>query len=76
MINMRNFTEKEIERYYKYNVELVGEEDEGIASRCHQCGRQLSAVELPEGPEKKVACLDCREYFVRNFEELEEWGDI
>ena len=73
---MRSFSEEEIEKYYKYSIELVGGDEEDIAGKCHQCGRELKKVELPEGPEKKVVCLGCREHFVMGFEELEEWGDI
>ena len=51
---MRSFSEEEIEKYYKYSIELVGGDEEDIAGKCHQCGRELKKVELPEGPEKKL----------------------
>lgn len=72
---MRSFTEKEIEKYYAFAIDVVGDEKD-IAGRCTSCGRELYEVELPAGPEKKVTCLDCREYFESEFEVLEEIGDI
>lgn len=72
---MRTFTEEEIEKYYEYAIHLVGSEED-IEGRCNECGRYLNEVESPEGPEKKVVCLECREGFVEGFKILEEMGEI
>ncbi|UTH14976.1 hypothetical protein [Macrococcus equipercicus] len=72
---MRIFTEKEIEKYNAYAIDLVGG-DEDIKIRCHICGDKLSELNLPGGLEKKVVCLNCREHFVTLFEDLEEMGEI
>lgn len=69
------FTEEDVEKYYQHNVELVGSEED-IINRCHTCGRFLNEVELPKGLEKKVTCLDCRDYFMYSFAELEDMGEI
>lgn len=72
---MRTFTKDEIEKYYEYIVHLVGDE-ESIAGKCTTCGRELNAVDLPTGLEKKITCLDCREDFESSFKELEDFGEI
>lgn len=72
---MRVFSVEEIEKYYEYTIELIGNEED-IAGRCGVCGRELDKLELPKGPEKKVVCLKDRDYFVVSFEELEGWGDL
>ena len=59
---MNSFSEADIEKYLKYTDET--------------CGELLSEVELPEGPEKKVVCLKDRDYFVEEYEELQELGEI
>lgn len=72
---MRTFTEDEIEKWIDYTDKNVLPKEEFLG-KCHQCGRELKDVELPEGPEKKIVCLNCREHFVLGYEELKEWGDI
>ena len=72
---MREFSEDEVEKYYEYTIELVGNEED-IAGICGVCGRELDKVELPSGPEKKVVCLKDRDYFVESFEDLKKWGDL
>lgn len=58
-------------------MELVGAgNEEDIAGKCHQCGRELNEVELPEGLENKVVCLDFRDNFVESFDELVEWREL
>ena len=44
--------------------------------QCFICGRILTDVELPKGPEKRVTCLEDRDYFVELFEELIEMGEM
>lgn len=72
---MRVFTEKNIKDYMKYVDKNVIELDE-VLGRCFQCGEFLDEVELPEGPESKVVCLDNREDFVRDYEELIEMDEL
>lgn len=72
---MRVFTENEIEKYLEYmdkNVLPLSE----LEGRCHMCGRFLKDVKLPEGPERKVTCLECRDFFQESFEELIEMGEL
>ena len=40
------------------------------------CGRPLKEVDLPEGPERKVVCLKDRDFFVEQYEELLDMGEI
>lgn len=72
---MREFSEKDIEKYMNFVSENVLELDE-IRGRCFQCGELLSDLQLPEGPEKKVVCLRNREDFVEEFEGLVEFGEL
>lgn len=72
---MREFSEKEIKKYYQHIVELVGGEEE-LDGRCAICGEKLDNVELPSGPERKVTCLKDRDYFEESFDEAVEFGEI
>lgn len=72
---MRNFTELDVERWIKVTDENVLPKEDFLG-RCFACGKNLSEVELPDGPEKKVVCLNNRDYFVENFEEWEEEGQL
>jgi len=72
---MRTFSEKEIENYMKYVDENIIDLEE-IIGRCFMCGQKLDEVELPNGPEKKVTCKECRDFFVEQFEEAEEMGEF
>lgn len=74
-IKLREFTEEDIEKWIDYTDKNVLPKEEFLG-RCHQCGELLENLELPEGPEKKIVCLNNREHFVLDFEELEEWGEI
>lgn len=72
---MKSFSEADIEKYLKYTDENVIPLEE-VLGNCFTCGELLSEVELPEGPEKKVVCLKDRDYFVEEYEELQELGEI
>lgn len=72
---MKSFSEADIEKYLKYTDENVLSLEE-LLGNCFICGELLSEVELPEGPEKKVACLKDRDYFIELYEELQELGEI
>lgn len=72
---MRVFTEEEMEKYYRYLIEVVVNEDD-IKGRCAICGEKLDDVELPSGPERKVTCLKDRDYFEESFDEAVEFGEI
>lgn len=72
---MRNFSELEIEKWLDVMDENVLEREE-LLGRCFACGKELAVVELPDGPEKKVVCLNHRDHFVENFEEWEEEGQL
>lgn len=67
---MRHFSELDVERWIDVMDENVLPREE-LLGRCFSCGKDLSDLELPEGPEKKVVCSKDREYFVENFEEWE-----
>lgn len=72
---MRQFSEIEIEKWIDYTDENVLSKEE-FAGRCYVCGESLDTLELPEGPEKQIVCLEHREYFVGEFEELIEMGEL
>lgn len=72
---MKEFTTEEIEKYLKYTDENVIPVEE-VLGQCFICGENLNEVELPEGAEKKVVCLKDREFFVENFLELKELGEL
>jgi len=72
---MKRFSETDIDKYLKYTDENVIPLEE-VLGNCFTCGELLSGVELPEGPEKKVVCLKDRDYFVEQYEELQELGEI
>lgn len=60
----RKFTENEVEKYLNYvNDHLIDVNDDGIKGHCHCCGKILNEVTLPEGPEKRVVCLNCTDWF-------------
>lgn len=67
----KKFNENDIEKYIKFvdeNMIEIGE----IEGHCHSCGKLLDEIDLPEGPEKKVVCLNCLDWFIEQYEELEE----
>lgn len=69
--NTRKFNENDIEKYIKHvdeNLVEIGE----LEGHCHMCGKILDEIDLPEGSEKKVACLNCLYLFIEQYEELEE----
>ncbi|MEB5700416.1 hypothetical protein AST07_07480 [Staphylococcus saprophyticus] len=68
---MRKFDEYEIEKYIEYVDENLIEISE-VEGQCHICGKYLTEVELPEGPERKVVCLNNLEDFIENYKMLEE----
>lgn len=72
---MRKFSEQEIEKYINYSDENVLPKEEFLG-RCIACGRFLNEVELPEGPERQVICLDDRDYFVEQYDNLIDLGEI
>jgi len=72
---MRKFSEQEIEKYINYSDENVLPKEEFLG-RCIACGRFLNEVELPEGPERQVICLDDRDYFVEHYDSLIDLGEI
>ncbi|WP_373747908.1 hypothetical protein [Kaistella sp.] len=72
---MRTFTEKQIEEYINYTDENVISKEE-VLGQCFMCGRPLKEVDLPEGPERKVVCLKDRDFFVEQYEELLDMGEI
>lgn len=72
---MRNFSELDVERWIENQDKNVLPKEEFLG-RCFACGEYLAELELPEGPEKKVVCLKDRDYFVENFEESEEEGEL
>lgn len=72
---MRTFSEREIEDYLEYMDKNIIDLEE-ILGRCFTCGSPLDTVKLPDGPEKKVVCLGCRDSFVEQFEELLEDGEL
>ncbi|PTI77509.1 hypothetical protein [Staphylococcus succinus] len=74
---MRQFTDSEIEKYLKYIDEnKIDINDEDVKGRCLSCGKHLNDVELPDGPERKVTCLSCLEWFIEDYEELENDGSL
>ena len=68
---MRNFSEKEIEKYIKYFDENMIDINE-VKGFCHICGKPLKGSELPKGAEKRVVCLEDLDVFIEIFTELEE----
>ncbi|MGC7597695.1 hypothetical protein ACP2X0_10920 [Staphylococcus epidermidis] len=68
---MRNFSEKEIEKYIQFVDENMIDISE-IQGQCHMCGKTLKDLKLPKGPEKKVVCLNDLNIFIETIEELEE----
>lgn len=72
---MKKFSEVEIEKWIDYTDENVLPKEE-LLGRCYVCGASLDTLELPEGPEKKIVCLEHREYFVEDFDELIEMGEL
>lgn len=72
---MKSFSEADIEKYLKYTDENVIPLEE-VLGHCFICGALLNEVELPDGPENKVVCLEDRDYFVEQHEELQELGEI
>jgi len=72
---MRKFSEVEVENWIKNQDENVLSKEEFLG-RCFACGEFLSELELPEGPEKKVVCLEDRDFFVEQYEELKEMEEI
>ncbi|MGD6770787.1 SAP domain-containing protein [Staphylococcus arlettae] len=67
----KKFNENDIEKYIKFvdeNMIEIGE----LEGHCHSCGKLLDEIDLPEGPEKKVVCLNCLDWFIERYEELEE----
>lgn len=74
-MKLRQFTEEEIEKWIDYTDENVLPREEFIG-RCYVCGENLINLVSSEGPEKEIVCFKDREYFVSDFEELEEWGKV
>lgn len=72
---MTSFSEADIEKYLEYTDENVIPLEE-VLGNCFTCGQLLSEVELPGVPEKKVVCLKDRDYFVEEYKELQELGEI
>ncbi|HGO3756910.1 hypothetical protein AAFL23_12145 [Staphylococcus lugdunensis] len=68
---MRNFSEKEIDKYIKFVDEEMIDISE-IQGQCHICGKPLKDLKLPKGPEKKVVCYNDLDVFIETIEELEE----
>ena len=75
VVFMRKFSEQEIEKYINYSDENILPKEEFLG-RCITCGRFLNEVELPEGPERQVICLDDRDYFVEQYDNLIDLGEI
>ncbi|WP_436937337.1 SAP domain-containing protein [Staphylococcus xylosus] len=64
----RKFTENEVEKYLNYvNDHLIDVNDHGIKGHCHCCGKILNEATLPEGPEKRVVCLNCTDWFEEEY---------
>lgn len=72
---MRHFSELDVERWIKVMDENVLPKEDFLG-RCFVCGKDLAELELPDGPEKKVVCLNDRDDFVGSFEEWEETGEL
>lgn len=70
---MRTFTNEQIDEYIVYACEHILEQNEFIG-KCVICGCMLSELNLPNGPEKKVVCLNDREFFVEEYNELIKLG--
>lgn len=68
---MRNFSEKEIEKYIKYFDENMVDINE-VKGFCHIGGKSLKDSELPKGAEKRVVCLEDLDVFIEIFTEFEE----
>lgn len=67
----KKLNENDIAKYIKFVDENMIEISE-IEGHCHACGKLLDEIDLPEGPEKKVVCLNCLDWFIDQYEELEE----
>lgn len=72
---MRKFSETDVEKWINYQDANVLPKEEFLG-RCFVCGESLDKLELPEGPERQVVCLNDREYHVELFEELVEMGEL
>ncbi len=72
---MSKYTEEDIQKYLKYVDENVIELEE-IEGLCHACGKPLEDVELPNGPEKKVVCINDVDYFEESYQGMLDFYDM
>ncbi|MCE7786049.1 hypothetical protein LHJ68_08585 [Staphylococcus xylosus] len=69
----RKFNENEIQKYLNFVHEhLIDLNDADINGCCHSCGKFLDEVDLSEGPERIVTCLNCLDWFIEYYELHEE----
>lgn len=70
---MVQFTVEDIKKAKDYTVKYTGETPENLDGHCYICGGMLAELDLPEGPEKEVTCLEHRNDFIEFYNNMDEF---